>query len=98
MHIAICIVSISNSNHGQISMYQELTIDGISSHNEYGIFDFYYYDTHCPFCLLMWRDRLSHVATNPVVMRPSLTTDIIYVMDCWLINPKKINLLSRLSG
>ena len=43
-------------------------------------------------CLPVWRDKIRHLATDPVVMRTSPATDI-YVVHCWLINPNKLNLI-----
>ena len=46
-------------------------------------------------CLSVWRGRVRRLATDPVVMRSSPSTDI-YVVHCWLISPYKLNLLSWL--
>ena len=47
---------------------------------------------HMSTCVARWVRRLD---TDPVIMRSSPTTDI-YILHCWLINPNKFNLLSRL--
>ena len=46
-------------------------------------------------CTTVWRDRIRRLATDPVVMCSSLLTDR-YVVNCWLINPNKFNLISWL--
>ena len=43
-------------------------------------------------CLLVWRDRVGRLATDPVVMRSSPAMGHNYTL-C-LINPNKLNLLS----
>ena len=61
------------------------------SHSIYLIFDVAPQVSSLP----VWRDRIRRLATDPVVMRSSLTTNR-YVVHCWLITPNKLNLLSWL--
>ena len=63
----------------------------ILSHSIYLIFDVAPQVSSLP----VWRDRIRRLATDPVVMRSSPTTNR-YVVHCWLITPNKLNLLSWL--
>ena len=46
--------------------------------------------------LLVWRDWVRRLGTDPVVIRSSRATGPIRcaTVDCWLTNPNKLNLLS----
>ena len=56
----------------------------------------YIYSSSRSTCVVRYGDdRVRRFATDPVVMRSSPATDILYVVHCWLISPNKLNLYFR---